>query len=412
MGRLEIFPPPKVINEIGVDLVARLKSGPGFDPFKEIKGRTARIRGNVKCGEEQRRADSDMREGKVEPFGQRERLPILVLLELTREQFSYGFLFLSNLWWLFIIGAGAAVISVRREMPDRKIQRVRPGEGTRGNEIQARWSMSGDRIGQRGETSSEEELTELGGFWGIWKKTTITVPRCDGLQGTPKCGGYKIMEILDDIRLVSLDAVIILAQFPVKKTVADGAPTAVVAAETKKGFLLVTDRKDGYNFLYPFGWQEVIVQGQDKVFKDVIEPLESVSVNMIPTAKQDIREFGPPKEVAETLIKNVLASPSQKTKLIEASELLHFLVSFTIMEVFNLLYAGDRQHLPHEVEGKAYYTFEFTAQAPNYTRHALSTISIGNGKFYTLTTGANERRWEKMKDRLKTVVDSFQIFNV
>ncbi|GER40142.1 oxygen-evolving enhancer protein 2, partial [Striga asiatica] len=189
-------------------------------------------------------------------------------------------------------------------------------------------------------------------------------------------GGYKIMEILDDIRLVSLDAVIILAQFPVKKTVADGAPTAVgqcevvlygvfayitcnpsntvtkcilsagpgrrqllaigttiapwlffcqqtpnsFAAETKKGFLLVTDRKDGYNFLYPFGWQEVIVQGQDKVFKDVIEPLESVSVNMIPTAKQDVREFGPPKEVAETLIKNVLASPSQKTKLIEASE--------------------------------------------------------------------------------------------
>ncbi|CAA0840636.1 PsbP-like protein 1- chloroplastic [Striga hermonthica] len=158
------------------------------------------------------------------------------------------------------------------------------------------------------------------------------------------------------------------------------------AAETKKGFLLVTDRKDGYNFLYPFGWQEVIVEGQDKVFKDVIEPLESVSVNMTPTAKQDIRDFGPPKEVAETLIKNVLASPSQKTKLIEASE--------------------------HEVDGKAYYTFEFTAQAPNYTRHALSTICIGNGKFYTLTTGANERRWEKMKDRLKTVVNSFQIFNV
>ncbi len=31
------------------------------------------------------------------------------------------------------------------------------------------------------------------------------------------------------------------------------------------------------------------------------------------------------------------------------------------------------------------------------------------GKFYTLTTGANERRWEKIKDRLHTVVDSFKI---
>jgi photosystem II oxygen-evolving enhancer protein 2 len=92
------------------------------------------------------------------------------------------------------------------------------------------------------------------------------------------------------------------------------------AAEAKKGFLPVTDKKDGYSFLYPFGWQEVVVQGQDKVYKDVIEPLESVSVNTIPTSKQDIRELGPPDQVAEALIRKVLAAPTQKTKLIEAKE--------------------------------------------------------------------------------------------
>lgn len=107
-------------------------------------------------------------------------------------------------------------------------------------------------------------------------------------------------------------------------------------------------------------WQEVVVEGQDKVFKDVIEPLETVSVNVIPTSKQDIRELGSAQEVsliicrinifnhsyfvhslnccvywcmirsqllnillsqiAETLITKVLAPPSQKTKLIEAAE--------------------------------------------------------------------------------------------
>ncbi|KAL8492389.1 hypothetical protein ACS0TY_023833 [Phlomoides rotata] len=132
--------------------------------------------------------------------------------------------------------------------------------------------------------------------------------------------------------------------------------TGTFAAETKKGFLLVKDNKDGYTFLYPFGWQEVVVQGQDKVFKDVIEPLESVSVNLLPTGKQDIRDFGPPQEVAETLIQKVLASPTQKTKLIEATE--------------------------HNVDGKAYYTFEFIAKAPNYTRHALSIVCIANGMKY------------------------------
>ncbi|XP_006650259.2 psbP-like protein 1, chloroplastic isoform X3 [Oryza brachyantha] len=158
---------------------------------------------------------------------------------------------------------------------------------------------------------------------------------------------------------------------------------AAFAAEAKKGFLPVTDKKDGYSFLYPFGWQEVVVQGQDKVYKDVIEPLESVSVNTIPTNKQDIRDLGPPDQVAEALIRKVLAAPTQKTKLIEAKE--------------------------NNVDGRTYYTFEFTAQAPNFTRHALGAIAIANGKFYTLTTGANERRWDKMKDRLHTVVDSFKI---
>ncbi|KAL5554801.1 hypothetical protein UlMin_042202 [Ulmus minor] len=157
------------------------------------------------------------------------------------------------------------------------------------------------------------------------------------------------------------------------------------AAETK-GFLGVTDQKDGYTFVYPFGWQEIVIEGQDKVLKDVIEPLENVSVNLFPTNKQDISEFGPPQQVAETLIKKVLAPANQKTKLIKAEE--------------------------RDIDGKRYYTFEFVAQAPNYTRHALSTISIANGKFYTLTTGANERRWEKMKDKLHTIVDSFKISDV
>ena len=31
------------------------------------------------------------------------------------------------------------------------------------------------------------------------------------------------------------------------------------------------------------------------------------------------------------------------------------------------------------------------------------------GKFYTLATGSNERRWSKMKPRLEQVVDSFEV---
>ncbi|KAM3295217.1 hypothetical protein ACQJBY_037847 [Aegilops geniculata] len=165
------------------------------------------------------------------------------------------------------------------------------------------------------------------------------------------------------------------------RAMAPPSPSKVAAADGK--FMPVIDRKAGYSFVYPFGWQEVSVQGQDKVYKDVIEPLESVSINMIPTTKEDIRDLGPPDQVAEALVRKVLSPPTQKTKLIEAKET--------------------------DIDGRAYYTFEFTAQAPNFTRHALGTITIANGKFYTLATGANERRWDKMKDRLHTIVDSFKI---
>lgn len=148
-------------------------------------------------------------------------------------------------------------------------------------------------------------------------------------------------------------------------------------------------------------------------------------------------------QIAETLVKKVLAPPNQKTTLIDASEVsahslqstFHYkrVCSFDCLVLFELL--------QHEVDGKTYYQFEFTAQARNYTRHALGVITVFNGiyhihespqwyliflhlylvmtlkhtslccagKFYTLTTGANERRWDKMKDRLHTVIDSFKI---
>lgn len=49
--------------------------------------------------------------------------------------------------------------------------------------------------------------------------------------------------------------------------------------------------------MYPFGWQEVQVEGQDVVYKDIIEPLESVSVTVEKTDKQKVSEFGSPEEV-------------------------------------------------------------------------------------------------------------------
>lgn len=150
-----------------------------------------------------------------------------------------------------------------------------------------------------------------------------------------------------------------------------------------KGFNVVKDTGDKYLFAYPFGWQEVTVDGADVVYKDIIEPLESVSVTLVPTDKKTLNEFGTAEEVAETLATRVLTSPNQEVKVLRTQ---------TVAK-----------------EGKTYYQFEFTSKASNYTRHALASVTVADGKFYTLVTGANEKRWNKMKDKLQTVVDSFQL---
>ncbi len=56
------------------------------------------------------------------------------------------------------------------------------------------------------------------------------------------------------------------------------------------------DAQDGYSFVYLFGWQEVAVKGQDVVYKDVIEPLESVSVSITKTDKDKVSDYGPAAE--------------------------------------------------------------------------------------------------------------------
>lgn len=158
---------------------------------------------------------------------------------------------------------------------------------------------------------------------------------------------------------------------------------APAQAAKKGGFVPVNDQGDAYRLLYPFGWQEVSVTGQDVVYKDIIEPLESVSVNMVPTDKEDITLFGTPEEVATTLAENVLTSPNQAVKVLLVK--------------------------PYAVEGRNYVLFEFAANSGNYIRRAIAVVTIANGKLYTLVTGANEKRYAKMKGKLETVAQSFVV---
>ena len=51
---------------------------------------------------------------------------------------------------------------------------------------------------------------------------------------------------------------------------------------------------------------------QQAVYKDIIEPLESVALNVYPTQRESVREIGTPDEVAKTLVGKALTAPGRK----------------------------------------------------------------------------------------------------
>ena len=83
------------------------------------------------------------------------------------------------------------------------------------------------------------------------------------------------------------------------------------------------------------------------------------------------------------------------------------LEKFVTTKLYDKVFLTDAEE--RENEGLKYYTIEYTAKAKNFTRHSLTVLAVQKGKLYTITTGANERRWPKMQDKLKFVAKSFTL---
>ncbi|XXG80991.1 hypothetical protein AAC387_Pa09g1728 [Persea americana] len=158
------------------------------------------------------------------------------------------------------------------------------------------------------------------------------------------------------------------------------------AEEVPENYRAFVDFIDGYSYYYPSDWRDFDFRGHDSAFKDRALALQNVRVSFKPTDKQDIRDLGPMNEVIFNLVRNVLAAPTQRPTIFDMQE--------------------------KTVDGKNYWTFEYELASPNFSRTAFATIAIGNGRFYTLIVGANERRWSRFRNRLKVVADSFKLLDI
>ncbi|XP_068637269.1 photosynthetic NDH subunit of lumenal location 1, chloroplastic isoform X2 [Aristolochia californica] len=159
-----------------------------------------------------------------------------------------------------------------------------------------------------------------------------------------------------------------------------------LAEEVPDKYGAFVDPIDGYSYYYPSDWRDFDFRGHDSAFKDRILPLQNVRVSFKPTDKTDIHDLGPMEEVIFNLVNNIYAAPTQKKTIYKMEE--------------------------RSVDGKNYWTFEYELESSGFARSAFATIAIGNGRYYTLIVGANERRWNKLRNRLKVVADSFKLIDI
>ncbi|XP_004308889.1 PREDICTED: psbP-like protein 2, chloroplastic-like [Fragaria vesca subsp. vesca] len=146
------------------------------------------------------------------------------------------------------------------------------------------------------------------------------------------------------------------------------------------------DKEDGYSYYYPSDWRDFDFRAHDSAFKDRYMQLHNVRVRFIPTDKTDIHDLGPLEEAVPYLVRHKFAAPNQVEKIFNMQE--------------------------KTIDGKNYYTFEYGLTSPNFATTSFATIAIGNGRYYTLIVGANERRWKRYRNQLKMVADSFRILDI
>ncbi|KAE8664439.1 Photosynthetic NDH subunit of lumenal location 1 [Hibiscus syriacus] len=162
--------------------------------------------------------------------------------------------------------------------------------------------------------------------------------------------------------------------------------TFLLAQEMPQNYRAFVDITDGYSYYYPSDWREFDFRGHDSAFKDRFLQLQNVRVRFIPTDKKDIHDLGPMDEVVYNLVNHVYAAPNQMVNILDMQE--------------------------RTSDGKNYYTFEYELTSPNYASASFATIAIGNGRYYTLVVGALERRWRKVRNKLKVVADSFKVLDI
>jgi len=167
--------------------------------------------------------------------------------------------------------------------------------------------------------------------------------------------------------------------------------TLVGCNNATSGLQSYTNAMEGYEFLYPNGWQEVNVEnnqtGVDVVFRDIVERTENVSVVINEVGEgRKLSDLGTPSDVGQQLKKTIAPVESERNaQLISAEQL--------------------------QKDGKTYYLLEYQVRfSDDEKRHNMASVAVSRGKLFTLNLSTPQHRWESLSQRFQAIANSFEVY--
>ncbi|MCW6036784.1 photosystem II reaction center PsbP family protein [Spirulina subsalsa FACHB-351] len=147
----------------------------------------------------------------------------------------------------------------------------------------------------------------------------------------------------------------------------------------------------GYEFKYPNGWVQVMVEdaseGVDVVFRDIVEQSENLSliISDVPPDKT-LSELGTPSEVGYRFLKVTNQKNLEREVELISAEL-------------------------EKNEGNVYYILEYAVTFANQQkRHNIASVAVSQGQLFTFNLSTVERRWPQVKGVFNAVVRSFMVY--
>jgi len=173
----------------------------------------------------------------------------------------------------------------------------------------------------------------------------------------------------------------------------------IVAASPELPALAFETYKDSnglWEFKYPTGLQKSESKTYNGVFlRDIIEPLESVGLRIIPTNRKSLDEIGDVNEVAKKLLADVVPKGAPQEVIKAESKIDR---------------EGRRQDI---IEYRYQWRFDKDMAARlgrnKFQLHCKAIVMIEQKKQYLLLEAVEEPRWEMVGDMLGLALETFKL---